>query len=368
MQQDRFAERRRKLVRLARSKEAGAFLITHPLNVRYLTGFTGEDAYLFVHPQRSLLLSDGRFGEQIEEECPGLEAYLRRPGELITEAAAKAIRMFRTKRLAFECAALSVADWETMREKTKKVEWLGLRGAVESLRIVKDREEVRQIEAAIAIAEAAFWQFCKSLRAGDAEKSLADRMEMLLRQAGGQAGAFPTIVAMGERSARPHAVPTDGCLHDGGFLLVDWGARGGGYHSDLTRVLAARKISPKLARVYEVALAAQNQAIEAIRPGVTGEEVDAAARKVIADAGLGRRFTHSVGHGLGLDVHEGPALRRGSKTVLKPGMVVTVEPGIYLRGWGGVRVEDDVLVTKDGARVLSGLPRGLEELTLALGG
>jgi Xaa-Pro aminopeptidase len=189
-------------------------------------------------------------------------------------------------------------------------------------------------------------------------------MEHYIRRAGGKESSFPPIVAAGQRAALPHAPPTVQAIGEEELLLVDWGAKGRLYMSDLTRVLAIRRISPKLAEVHKVVANAQQRALDAVRPGVTAEEVDAAARSAIAESGQAGAFGHGLGHGIGLQIHEGPWLRPHSTTVLQPGMVFTIEPGVYLPGWGGVRIEDDVLVTPDGCEVLTQVPRDLESLTI----
>jgi Xaa-Pro aminopeptidase len=231
---------------------------------------------------------------------------------------------------------------------------------VEQLRQCKDADEIAQIREAIRIAERAFSMFRAMLRPDDSEKELADALEMYVRRAGGTESSFPAIVAVGDRAALPHAPPTARRVEQDPLLLVDWGACGAFYKSDLTRVLWRRHngaASDKLERVFEVVLEAQRRAIAAVRPGVLGSDVDAAARSYIAEAGYGSYFTHGLGHGLGLQVHEAPGLRPTSTTVLQPGMVVTIEPGIYLPGWGGIRIEDDVVVTPDGVEVLTNCPR-----------
>jgi Xaa-Pro aminopeptidase len=363
----RFALRRDKLLHKANKLEVSGFLISHPINVSYLSGFSGEDSYLVVG-RKSVLISDSRFTVQIEEECPGLEVYIRKPGQSMVEAVENVITSSGLTKVAFENSSLSVAVWESLREKCPNVEWVSKGGCVETLRAVKDADEIRQIREAIQIAERSFGILKASMRQSDDEKGLADSLEGWIRQSGGRRCAFPSIVAVGPRAALPHAVPTQKRVDEADFVLIDWGAKGEFYNSDLTRILATRKISRKLAKVYDVVLNAQLRAIEAIKPGVTGGEVDAVARSVIAKAGFGRYFTHSLGHGIGMEVHEGPSLRHGSTTVLEPGMVVTVEPGIYLRDWGGVRLEDDVLVTKDGCEVLTSVPKHLEEMTAARAG
>jgi Xaa-Pro aminopeptidase len=350
-------QRRQRLARIIKDEGSDAVLITNPVNVTYLTGFSGDSSYLVPTPKRSLLISDARFTEQIEQECPGLEAHIRPPSQSLPKAVVEVLRKLKLRTLGFESSHLSVAEWEGYREAAGPLDWKPGADRVEKLRAVKDSSELDEIREAIAIAERAFAMFTAMLRPEDREKDLSDAMEMYVRRAGGTCTSFPTIVAVEERAALPHAPPTDKSVADGNLVLVDWGAAGRFYKSDLTRVLATRTISPKLQKVYEVVLKAQQQAIRRIRPGATGREVDAEARSVIARAGFGQFFGHGLGHGIGLQVHEAPTLRQNSDWVLQPGMVVTVEPGIYLPGWGGVRIEDDVLVTPDGHEVLTSVAK-----------
>jgi Xaa-Pro aminopeptidase len=197
------------------------------------------------------------------------------------------------------------------------------------------------------------------------ELDVAAELEYQARRFGAKALSFPPIVAVGPRAALPHATPTLRRLSDSEFTLIDWGANSGLYMSDLTRIVVTGRISPKLRRIYSVVLKAQLAAIKAIRPGLTGEQVDSVARRIITRAGFGKAFGHGLGHGTGLEIHEAPRLAVGQKTKLRPGMIVTVEPGIYVPGWGGVRIEDDVLVTRTGHEVLSDVPKQLEDCVLA---
>ncbi len=351
------ARRRQRLARQLRAEGVDAFLVTNPVNVTYLTGFTGDSSYLVLGRRHAVLVSDPRFTAQIEEECPGLDAHIRPPVQTVAQAAAVVLGKMRAGAVGFESAHLSVAELERFQGLVPAAAWKGGTDRVERLRARKDPSEIARIREAIAVAERAFAMFCAMLRPDDTEKDLADNLEMYIRRAGGAGSSFPSIIAVGERAALPHAPPTGRRVAEGEMLLVDWGASARLYKSDLTRVLATRKISAKLEKVYAVVLKAQERAIRAVRPGAKARDVDAEARTVIARAGFGPFFGHGLGHGLGLQVHEAPALRQNSEAVLAPGMVVTVEPGIYLPGWGGVRIEDDVLVTPDGCEVLTGVPK-----------
>jgi Xaa-Pro aminopeptidase len=359
--------RRRDSLRQALIEEGlDALLVSQPLNVSYMTGFRGESSFLVLARDRAVLVSDQRFTEQILEECPGLDAAIRPPTQTLYQMTAEVVGKLGLHAVGFESYHLTVAELELLGGVCKTVTWKGGRDRVEQLRAVKDESEVTAVREAVDIAARAFAAFRALLRTDDREKDLSDAMELFVRRCGGRCTSFPTIVAAGERAALPHAPPTDRAVGAAPMLLVDWGASGPMYKSDLTRVLVPRTTAPlsrtdgKLEGVYDVVLRAQETAIRQVRPGVKGQEVDAAARAVIADAGYGHCFGHGLGHGIGLQVHEAPALRPGSEVVLRPGMVVTVEPGVYVPGWGGVRIEDDVLVTPDGCEVLTrGVPKEL---------
>ncbi len=361
----RFEIRKDKLRRAVKRAGADALLVTNFRNVTYLTGFTGDDSYLLLRRDGETLLSDGRYTTQLKEECPGLDLDIRRPNVKMVDATARLARRAKVGKLAIEADSMTVAFRDNLAERLSRVELVSTSGRVAQLRLRKDRDEVRRIRQAVACAEKAFAAVCAALTPEKTEKEVADELDHTMRQMGAQCASFPPIVAVGPRSALPHAPPTEQRIGENGFVLIDWGARDDLYVSDLTRVLIRGKLSAKLRRVYSVVLDAQTKAIEAIRPGVPAKDIDAVARGVIADAGFGRRFSHGLGHGIGLDVHEGPRLSSIVETVLRPGMVVTVEPGIYLPGWGGVRIEDDVLVTRNGCEVLTSAAKQLNEVVLS---
>jgi Xaa-Pro aminopeptidase len=365
---DPFGSRREHLLASIHEEGLDAFLVTHPINVTYLTGFTGDSSYLFLSPAKTLLISDGRFTQQIAEECPGLETHIRPPTQTVQAAAGTVLSQLPLRNIGFESGHMTVADLETLRAGASSLDWKPGKDRVERLRMVKDAGEVAQIRDAIRMAERAFAMLQAMVRADDDEKGLTDALEQFVRRAGARGTSFPPIVAVGPRAALPHAPPTHKKIAESGFVLIDWGASGPLYKSDLTRVLVTHNNSafrgPKsdedrLLEVYGVVLQAQQAAIRLLRAGVKASAVDAEARKVIADAGYGDYFTHSLGHGFGLQIHEAPFLRGGNDLVLEAGMVVTVEPGIYLPDWGGVRIEDDVLIIPDGCEILSRLPRDL---------
>jgi Xaa-Pro aminopeptidase len=358
------AERRRNLARCLDAEGLDALLVSSPVNVTYQTGFTGDSSYLLLGRRQTVLVSDARFTQQLADECPGLETHIRPPARTLHQAAAEVLGRMGCRSVGFESNHLTVADLETLRDLAKAVDWMAGRDRVERLRAVKDPSEVAAIREAIGIAERAFTVFRALLRPDDREKDLCDALDHYMRRAGGQGASFPPIVAVGDRAALPHAPPTERAVAEADLVLIDWGASGRLYKSDLTRVLATRTISPKLKEVYRVVLTAQERAVRMIRPGVKAVDVDAEARGAIAEAGYGEHFGHGLGHGIGLQIHEAPMLRPNADAVLEAGMVITVEPGIYLPGWGGVRIEDDVLVTPDGCEVLTTVAKDLASIAV----
>jgi Xaa-Pro aminopeptidase len=362
---ERFETRRAALRKLLRKTDARAMLVTSFTNVTYLTGFTGDDSYLLLLDKGEILITDARYTTQLEQECPQLKLDVRSPGTSMLQAVASVVGSAKVASLAVEGESMSVALHQQIAEKLTKVPTVVTSGLVEQLREIKDKQEVAEICLAARQAEKAFAVLRATLRPECTEKEVADDLEHQMRLFGAKGASFPPIIAVGPRAALPHARPTDMKIGEDDFVLVDWGATAKLYKSDLTRVLVTGRISPKLERVYGVVLDAQQRAIEAIKPGMTGREIDQVARGVIEKAGFGKQFGHGLGHGIGLDIHEAPRLNSANDRPLLPGMVVTVEPGIYLPGWGGVRIEDDILITKAGHEVLTSVPKELAEAVVS---
>lgn len=370
---DILPRRREALAKRLVEEPLDALLISNVVNVTYLTGFSGDSSYLILSKDRALLVSDGRYTEQVAEECPGLETYIRPPTQTITAATAESLNKLGVRSIGFESSCMTVAERTKLGELCPGIDWKPGNDRVELLRMVKDDTELAEIRQAIAIAERAFEMFQAMLRLDDSEKELSDAMESYIRRAGGEGSSFRPIIAADARAALPHAPLTRTSLAEADLILVDWGASTPrSYKSDLTRVLLARSFSVagrsrpmrldprQLQKVYTAVRTAQEQAFRAIRPGAKAADVDAAARTAIADAGYGSFFVHGLGHGIGLQVHEGPNIRASSTDVLQAGMVFTVEPGIYLPGQFGVRLEDDVRVTPDGCEVLTHVTKELD--------
>lgn len=340
-------------------------LVTRPADVSYLSGFTGEDSWLLLGAGWAKLITDGRFAEQARDQCPDIEIAVR-TGPLAGEAA-PAIKKRRLRRLAVQGAHMTISLHQKLTELLPRVRLISVLSIVQAVRAVKAAHEVRAISKAIRVAERAFGQLlaggAKSF-VGQTERAVAGRLDYLMRCGGASGPAFETILAAGRHGSHCHYRPDSTVIRRNQAVLIDWGARVGGYCSDLTRVIFTGRIPPKIGEVYDAVLDAQLASIARIRSGVACKTIDAAGRAVIAAAGYGEQFRHSIGHGLGLEVHESPGLARTAVGRLRSGMVVTVEPGVYLPGLGGVRIEDDVLVTRQGRRRLSSLPRRIESMVV----
>ena len=361
---DRFLARREKVRETLKADEIEALLVSAATNVSYLTGFSGDSSVLVVGRERDLIISDGRFTTQLEQECPGLEASIRLPGQEMNAAIAQVVGTMGWRRVGLEATSWTVADYEATPGGVAGRDAGRRRGAGRSTAADQGRGRDRGHPRGDPAAPSGPSRCCgPGLREGESEKDVADALEGYLRRCGATGASFPPIVAVGVRSALPHARPTTTTrIGQDDFVLVDWGATGRPYKSDLTRVLVTGKVTPKFEAIYRTVLTAQERGIAAIRPGVKAHDVDAEARSVIEEAGFGRFFDHGLGHGLGMDIHEAPRIRKESNVLLEPGMVITVEPGIYLPDWGGIRIEDDVLVTPDGCEVLSHVPKSLDSV------
>lgn len=337
-------------------------LVGHLPNVRYLTGFSGSSALLLVLDRERLhLLTDFRYEEQAAEEClPRVSLRIAQDG-LFRELGSLLERDL-PRRLGFEADHLTVRDRRELGERCGGVTWEAAPPLVEALRARKDETELALIRTAIEIAERALEETLEVVREGVAEFEIAAELEYRLRRAGSGPLPFVPIVATGPRSALPHAEPGQRHVAEGDLLLFDFGASREGYCCDLTRTFVAGAAAPWQREIHDAVRKAQEAAIAALEVGRGGAEVDRAARRCLEARGWAERFGHSTGHGIGLEVHEGPRLARRSEDVLEAGNVVTVEPGVYLSGRGGVRVEDDVAVDDDGARSLTRFSRDLQEL------
>ena len=334
--------------------DCDAALVLNRMDQFWLTGFTGEDGAVAVTRRAVVLLTDGRFDETAAREAPWARKVLRvvRGAESIAEQ----LRALRARRVAFDPGHMHVALHGELRKLLRPAQLRLTPGLLLEARRCKDAGEVSCVRRAVDVAQNAYAKMLEWVEPGMRERDVAARLVYEMQLGGAQGAAFAPIVASGPNASLPHYESGDRKLRANEGFLLDWGARVGWYVSDLTRMVWLGSIPPKLPRAYAAVRAAHDEAIRAIRPGASADAVDGVARSCLEKLGLGERFTHALGHGLGLDVHESPRLGRKSKDVLQSGMVVTVEPGVYLPGVGGVRLESDVLVCEGGCEVLSSLP------------
>ncbi len=348
-------DRMDRLRQMLDEEDLDAFLVTRPENRYYLAGFTGTSGAVLITEREACLITDFRYDEQAREQSPHCRV-ISAAGTL-PEVLAGLGGDLHIRRLGCEGDYLTYHQFTELKEKLGECEVRPLAGFVESLRAVKDDSEVEIIAGAAKLADMAYNHILPLVREGVSEAELALEIEFFMRQRGAERAAFPLIVASGPRSAMPHGTASQKMLRRGELLTMDFGAVLKGYSSDITRTVAVGRRDKKMENVYGIVLEAQLAGISAIREGVRASEVDRAARNVIQKHGYGENFGHSTGHGLGLQVHENPRLSSRDDTELKRGMVLTVEPGIYLPGWGGVRIEDTVVVGKNGCRVLTASPK-----------
>lgn len=361
MSSPNFTSRRSRIQRQLKSLQVEAFLVTGLSNVRYLTGFTGDSSWLLLTSNSVLLISDTRYETQLADECSGLPVVIRDASRNLIDAAADAVIDSGASRLGFESDQTTVSTFQTFERRLVDCELVALSGVVERFREIKDKWELEQIRRAIHYAERGYQVVRSLLRRDQTEKEIRYILEEAMRSFGASGPGFEPIIGVGPTAALPHAHAGNRLVCENSLLLMDWGAATeSGYRSDLTRVLFTDKPTRHMYDVYRTVHQAQRLAIEAIRPGAKCSEVDAIARGYIQDAGYGKYFGHGLGHGFGLDIHESLRMSPLSNQVFEPGMVITVEPGIYLPGKFGVRIEDDVLVTSDGNEVLTTVPRDFE--------
>lgn len=335
-----------------------AIVIFSDINRAYLTDFTGTEGIVLVTKDDAFLFVDSRYTIQAKDQVTTftVEEYNRQNTAATINAKLKAANV---KKLGFEAHQLTYAQYQNYSEKFE-AELVPVGTVVEDIRLIKTEDEVEKIRKACAISDAAFEHILKFIKPGMTEIQIANELEAKMKDLGSTRPAFDTISASGERSALPHGFPSDRKLQEGDFFTLDFGAVYDGYLSDMTRTVAIGEVSDQLKEIYAVVSKALEAGLQQIKVGMTGEEVDAITRDIITEAGYGEYFGHSTGHGVGMYIHEGIALARGSKAIVQPGMILTIEPGIYLPGIGGVRIEDDVYIKEDGSiEILTHAPKQL---------
>lgn len=354
MNQSRICNLRKKLI----DKGFDAILVVKPENQYYLSGFDGE-GFLVIGKERAIIFTDFRYVEEAKSKTVGTEIVELEYTVPPYKKCAKELISMGVKKIAVEGHYLTLKSYEDMKKFFNGIEIVSTENLVEELRAVKDEMELEFIKKAQAITDKAFTHILDYIRPGIAESDIAAEIEYFVKKNGADGLAFQTIVASGPRSSLPHGKPTSRKLEAGDFVTIDFGARFNHYCSDMTRTVFLGELDKEKERIYNIVFDAQKRALEYIKAGVSGKDVDAVAREFIDKKGFGKNFGHSLGHGVGLEVHEGPRLSQKGDDCLLPGMVVTVEPGIYIEGFGGVRIEDLVVVTDDGCINLTHSPKDI---------
>ena len=355
--------RLKKLRKRLACRRLDGFLVAGRKNIYYLCGFLGDDSWLLVTAERALLITDFRFREQAEETlAPRCEVRLR-TRESLSEKAAALCRELSLKKIGFEERHLNYDSFLRLSKALRKRELRPAGEPVEELRMIKDSEEIELIRRSGRITTHVLGRVMKGVTPELTEFELAGRITIGMLRDGG-ASAFPPIVASGAHSSQPHAVVLPHPIGEGRALLIDLGTESENYNSDMTRTFVLNSFPRRFKTIYRAVLSAQKKALWSIRPGVQASLIDGAARGYLEDRGYGSYFGHSLGHGIGLDVHERPLIGARSADILKEGMVFTVEPGVYIPGWGGIRIEDIVLVTEEGCEILTGYPKSLESMVI----
>lgn len=342
-----------------KNREIEAVLVTSPYNLRYITEFTGTAGLAIVTPDQAVFITDFRYTEQANEQIK--EFRVVQAEKNLMDQAVQTVSSLGIQKLAFEQDYMTYSTAVQYKEKMD-VELEPISNLIEKIRMVKTPEEISILKAAAKIADDAFEHICGFIRPGLKEIEVSNELEFFMRKQGATSSSFDIIVASGLRSALPHGVATDKVIETGDMITLDFGALYNGYISDITRTVAVGEPSAQMKEIYDIVLKAQEIGVEKIGPGMSGIEADALGRDYIKSKGYGEAFGHSTGHGIGLEVHESPGLSFKSETVLEPGMAVTVEPGIYLPGVGGVRIEDDILITESGNERLTNSTKELRIL------
>jgi len=345
-----FEDRSEKVRERMLALQLDAFLTLNYENIRYLTGFSGSASAILITKNESFFLTDFRYRTHAEAEVKGFEIkeYKRQKKGIIDH-----INYLSLNRVGFEAPHISYSFFDDLKNGLNVTELIPCVNIIENIRMIKDASEIEYIKKAVQIIEKVFLKICDIIKGGFKEQDIAVEIGYQLRKAGSEGEPFDVIVASGERSALPHGVAGDKVISDGDLIILDFGAKYMGYNSDMTRTFVVGESYSRQEDIYRLVTLAQTRAIESIRPGILAKEIDAIARDIISEAGYGENFGHGTGHGVGLAIHESPKIAWEEDIIIEEGMVFTVEPGIYIPGWGGVRIEDMIIVTSDGCEVLT---------------
>jgi len=351
-----YKSRLKKLRQELKDRKVDGLFVSKQIHIRYLTGFRGDDSWGLVTPSRMIVFSDFRYEEEVKKGFPWVQLVLRGKKESLFDCIAKVCQKNGVRRLAFEAADTQFAFYQGLRRGLKRIKLIPTQGLVESLRIIKAPSEIRDLKKACQITDTVLGRLLKRAKPGMPEIDIKYYAEDQMKRLGAEGPSFDLIIACGAKTSQPHAVSDKNRVKNGTVFLFDMGSKVNGYHSDLTRTFFTGSISPKFRKVYEAVLEAQQAAIACVKPGVRVGEVDLAARQALEKRGLAKYFGHSTGHGVGLEIHEAPGVFHTNRSIVQENMLFTVEPGVYLPGWGGIRIEDIVRVTKTGCEVITKFP------------
>lgn len=350
-------KRIKKLQKKMKRDNLEAFLVTKKENIRYLSSFTGTAARLLITQTESVFITDFRYLDQAAEQTDGFE--IVEISSNFMEGLAELLQRKNVTNLSFESHDINFKTYNKMKEKLKMKSLNPVESLIEDMRLIKDKDEIQKIKKAVEIADQGFEFLLDFIEAGKTEKEVALELEFFMKRQGGEANAFDFIVASGKRGALPHGVASEKKIQKGDLVTIDFGTVYQGYHSDITRTVAVGEVDNKLKEIYQIVLEAQKKVITKIKAGMSCFDADKIGRDLISEAGYADNFGHGLGHGVGLEIHEAPRLSYTAQKTLKTGMVVTDEPGIYVSGLGGVRIEDDLLITDKGCEVLNSAPKEL---------
>jgi len=341
-------------------KKVEGFLITNLKNIYYLSDFNGEGTALITN-DKNYLFTDSRFTEQAQKESPDYKVITDEPSKKNARILAlkKIIEKKKIKKISFESSSLNYANFKKYSENFNMVEFLPTEDLIEQMRMVKNKGEIIKMKKAAQIATESLKELFGKIKPGIREIDIAAELAYIIRKNGAQKEAFDTIVGSGKRSFLPHVKPSEKKINVGEFIIIDMGANYQNYHSDMTRTIVLGKKKEKQKEIFSIVLEAQQKVLDFLKPGIECKGIDFVARDIIKKRGYGKYFRHNLGHGVGLDIHELPYISFKDDTVLSPGMVITIEPGIYLPEIGGVRIEDTVLITEDGYEILTLFPKNL---------
>jgi len=351
----------KRLQKIVKDENLDCLLVTEITNIRYLTGFSGTSARLLVFPGKSYFFTDFRYREQSSKQVRGAQVIVGQRDPLTDFPKFKPLKKKNLK-LGFQAESISYSLVEKLKELLPQAILIPTTGLVNNLSIVKSADEIKLIKGAVKISDTAFERILGFIQPGMREIEIAAELEYQMKMLGSEKPAFDTIIASGWRAALPHGVASDKKVKKGDFITMDFGAKYNGYHSDITRTVVLGKATPRQKKIYNLVLKAQTAGIRNARAGIVAKNLDGKVRKIISRAGYGKYFGHGLGHGLGTVVHDSPAVSTLSDTVLKPNMVITIEPGIYIPQWGGVRIEDDVVIRRNSCLVLNKAEKQLIEL------